>query len=402
MTDELVDALDTDPALRLYAAALSLGNAVTGLFWLTSQPLATWLRVGAPATCWPFFPQCEATRVLSPGIITAVLVAFVIVSLVTAFGFWDGRNARRWVWILICLSVFKLVVVLQDYRLIMNQHYMLTCMTAAFLWCRDRRRVVMGLVILFYLAAGLLKVASPDWYSGAGLYGRRPLGLNPEWIPAACAYVVMLELVVVWGLLSRSSRWFWSTIAQLYLFHVASFWVVGFFYPLLMFLLLSGLIFFRVVRPPLANRGSRRSWQFAAPFTLGAFIILQLVPRLIPGDEAVTGEGRMFALSMFDAPVRCQSTFTEFSAGSSRVTRGIPVPQFQPRVACDPYVYYAAATAMCRRNETNREFDDLNIRLDTRRSGTAEFSTLVDIEGFCSRGLTYSMWRHNAWISLPK
>jgi hypothetical protein len=97
---------------------------------------------------------------------------------------------------------------------------------------------------LFYFWAGTLKV-NWEWISGAALY--RPLWFfTGRGVIVACAYVVLMELFVSWGLLARRSWIFWSAVAQLALFHVMSWAVVDFFYPILMFLLLSIVVLDRL------------------------------------------------------------------------------------------------------------------------------------------------------------
>ena len=164
--------------------------------------------------------------------------------------------------------------------------------------------------MLFYFWAGTLKL-NWEWVSGGALY--RPLWLltGPA-VVAACAYVVVLELVIVWGLLSRRSWIFWSSLAQVLLFHVMSFAVVGWFYPLLMFALLAIFPLARCIpgAPPEpasasassggACRGRRSRWR-------SRFSLVQLTTHLYPGDTAITGEGRLFALHMFDARVVCEA-----------------------------------------------------------------------------------------------
>lgn len=137
--------------------------------------------------------------------------------------------------------------------------------------------------------------------------------------------MVVLELVLVWGCLSRRRSIFWVTLLQLALFEVASVPIVGLFYPLLM----AGLLtLFWLSRPgpealraaPSAESRVDRSLLWVGPGLAalkkagaGAwalwlfFSLLQAVPRLFPGDTAITGEGRLFALHLFDAKVECVS-----------------------------------------------------------------------------------------------
>ena len=69
-------------------------------------------------------------------------------------------------------------------------------------------------VVLFYFWAGIIKL-NPEWISGAALYGESLLLIPDSLIPAACIYVVVLELLLIFGLLSNRASWFWATLAQL-------------------------------------------------------------------------------------------------------------------------------------------------------------------------------------------
>src|SRR5258705_3752500 len=167
-----------------------------------------------------------------------------------------------------------------------------------------KRESVPLLLVLFYFWAGTLKL-NGEWVSGAALY--KPLWLLSGWaVVAACAYVVALELGVVWGLLSRRPWIFGSSLAQVLLFHLMSFAIVGWFYPLLMFALLSILVFVRVfpASPPEPSVGerilSRRLSRAALGMALASSLI-QLSSHLYPGATAITGEGRLLSLHMFDA-----------------------------------------------------------------------------------------------------
>ena len=105
---------------------------------------------------------------------------------------------------LVALTLFKLFILALDFRLRRNQHYMALWITGAFLLVPGRREALRLLLVLFYFWAGTLKL-NWEWLSGAGLY--RPLWLihGRELIMAACAYVIVMELVLAWGLLSASA-----------------------------------------------------------------------------------------------------------------------------------------------------------------------------------------------------
>src|SRR5438552_19020302 len=68
-------------------------------------------------------------------------------------------------------------------------------------------------------------------------------------VVAACVYVIVLELGVAWGLLAKRAWIFWTSFAQFLVFHALSWQVVGFFYPLLMFAILTVFLLSRLVEP---------------------------------------------------------------------------------------------------------------------------------------------------------
>ena len=226
---------------------------------------------------------------------------------------------------LLILELVKILIIVQDYRLRLNQHYMAFFVALAFLLFPAKRRTLQYLIVLFYFWAGTIKL-NREWLSGASLYRREFLWLPDSLVPAACAYVVVLETILVFGLLARRPWIFWATLAQLALFHVMSWPIVGFFYPSLMFSILGIFALSRIFsaepeeRPSLARieRGLERRSTYAL---LAGFSLLQVVPYAFPGDSAITGEGRLFALHMFDAQVVCEShvTFHDVQGGSRRV-----------------------------------------------------------------------------------
>jgi len=209
-------------------------------------------------------------------------------------------------------------------------------------------------------------------------------------------------------MLVRRQLIFWAAFGQLLLFHLASYWVVGFFYPVLMFLLLTIVPFVHfgprlsvedTESPRAVLSGVSRPQEHPVAFAfLVGFSVLQLTPRLFPGDVAVTGEGRMFALNMFDAPLSCRGYATVHRSREQPEMLTLTAPFVNPRIACDPIVYRAIALALCRRNDTARDFHDIDLTLDTRKHGQHISSTVVSVKSFCTTRPRYSVWRHNEWI----
>lgn len=400
-----IDEISGDRGLCLYGAAVALTNAVTALFWLTDQPLGRVLGQRLPSVCWPFLESCYQWRIVSPESINLAVSAFLVFAVVNAVLFLERGHAPTGWCLLAAMTAGKIVILAQDFRLTMNQHYMSLWIAVVFLVIPAKRWILPRLICSFYVAAGFLKL-NPEWLSGAGLYGRRPFGMPPQAVSWACAYVIGLELLIVFGLFSRHRWIFWSSLAQLVLFHIGSFWVVGFFYPLLMFCILAIFPIVRLSQKQPARTSLSSTKAFSSGGTvragiavLAAFFALQLVPHFLSADPALTGEGRIFALNMFDAPLQCRGTATVHRADTT-VTLPLAVPLTQARLSCDPILYLEIAKSMCRLQSRLPGFANLDLRLDTRRTTEVDYRRVIDLPSFCSSQIGYSFLRHNSWLQI--
>jgi hypothetical protein len=402
-----IKEIASDSVLRHYGAALALLNALTAVYWLVSYPVSQVLDPRVPPICWPFFRSCSVARVLSADTVTWFVLVLLVAAVINAALFLDKATVAAAYWLLVGLSLLKAAILLQDYRLILNQHYMAYAVTLPFLCSSDKRRISQYVIVCFYFWAGTLKL-NHEWISGSGLYGRRPLGLPSSLIPASCVYVIALELIVAFGLFAQRNWIFWLAFGQLLLFHVASFWVVGFFYPLLMFLLLS--IFPLARYAPASASSSNRMpvglmalWRGAErPGTyvsITVLCVLQLVPYAFPGDVALTGEGRLFALHMFDAPLECHATMTFRQATGDKDRVSLRAQFLTARLMCDPIVYFNLARDYCNQEMNDKKHADFDLQLEARRLGRTTFHTVVSIRSFCAANPSYSMWHHNRWIN---
>jgi hypothetical protein len=305
------------------------------------------------------------------------------------------------------LTIVKVVLVALDFRLRLNQHYMAFWVCAVYLLVPGKREALRLLLVLFYFWAGLLKV-NWEWISGAALY--RPLWFfTGRGVIVACAYVVVMELFVAWGLLARRAWIFWAAFAQVMLFHVMSWAIVDFFYPLLMFLLL-GIVFFDRLFPPDPSRRRSTETSLLSSLTHGraasatymvaaAFTAFQLVPYTFPGDRTITGEGRLYALHMFDAQITCEAwaVVSDRNGTEDRVDlRGGTLQ----RINCDPIVVIGRAQNLCARLSRPSAPADIRVSLRARRATQHDLQTVIDLPSFCTRDLHYDPFRHNDWIQV--
>lgn len=220
---------------------------------------------------------------------------------------------------------------------------------------------------------------------------------------AACGYLIVLELWVSWGLLA-AKRWvFWGALIQFLVFHAVSWQQVGFFFPTVMFLLLT--IFPLARRIPGEESGpsllSRLIHFRATPAVYGVmlvFSLMQLPPVLIPGGAAITGEGRPYALHMVDAGVVCRGRAMVHRADGSTVEVSLS-GRTVARIACDPIVVAGRARNICRGTSgLVTDAEELDLSLISRRRSASEEVTVIDLPRFCARDIRYNPFAGNWWI----
>lgn len=177
-----------------------------------------------------------------------------------------------------------------------------------------------------------------EWLSGSVLY--QALFLIPErfnWL--ACTYVVVMETLLIWGLLARRPALVWATLAQLGLFHAQSLTQIHWFYPSLMATILSWFVIERVVvQMPVVSSG-RELVRLKAPMAiyllLTVFAAFQLSPLLYGKDRALTGQGRLLALHMFEARQQCEVEAVLHRTDAPPETLDLKMYGLPPRTICD-------------------------------------------------------------------
>lgn len=389
-----------DPALRLYGCALALTHALSMLFF-RKIGASDLLARGTESICWPLVTGCEALKVLPVDTLGCLLRGYFAAGIGVATLFLIPRFFRVAYLGLAALTLFKLLLLALDFRLRMNQHYMILWVSAVFFLVPGKRDAIRVLVVLFYVWASTLKF-NADWMSGAALPTQSwiiPVALT---VPA-CIYVIILELGVSWGLLAKNKWVFRAALGQFLVFHAVSWQQVGFFFPTVMFLLLT---IFPLTRrtpggEPEPSLLSRLFHFKASPAVYGvmlAFSLLQLVPVLTPGDAAITGEGRPYALHMVDAGVICRGRAIVHRADGTTVEVTLTGNTIA-RIACDPIIVAGRARNICR--GTSRLATgavELDLLLTSRRGLATEMETVIDLPGFCARDIRYNPFGRNWWI----
>jgi hypothetical protein len=392
--DERVHETARSVTLRAYGAALVATHLLT-LLYFARHDLLVRLVTSPHPICWQWFSDCDELRTQSATLVRASMVGYGALAVATLIAFARPVWTNRALVGLVALNLWKAAWILQDYRLMGNYHYMPFIASAAYLLLPRPKEVGRYLLVAFYVSAGVLKL-NREWLSGAALIA--PTWLRGRWLEAGCTYVVLLELVLVFGLLAKNPRIRWLTLSQFVVFHAYSWHVVGFFYPLVMFCLLSlfPLLWLEERRAETAHgaldalvSGRCGKLTYAA---LGVYALAQAAPAFFPGDSAITGEGRVFAINMMDARVECDP-FAVLRTGSTLREVSDLHPTVGIRIRCDPVRYLSVAKNLCR--ETKGELDTY---LLARRTTDATTTNVFALEDLCAAPKEFASFAHNDWI----
>lgn len=383
--------LKNDWGLRLYGAALALTHVWTFLYWHSNSFFVnSQSSINAEPLCFPIFPNCDLFRsLISSEFWQLILYAYLFLSVLSVCFFLMRKTESIAYWLLAFVTLTKFSLHMSNYNFMGNYHYMVYFVTFAFLFLSDKRRLIQYLVVAFYIAAGSLKI-NIDWLSGAAMISSPYI--SGSLLSLSLIYVIFLELILVFGLL-HPNRWVRAmTLLQFIAFHVFSWHIVGFYYPMVMFSLLSIFIIDGLI-PGQPTLGPSRNllmdlFQFRASkvvyATLLLFILLQVTPFFLVKDPSLSGVPRLSSLNMFDAKTDCHILLV----GHSRTMGDIHIRRASKnlgvRLKCDPIVYLNQAHQLCRKNKKFKELDRLSLTLFSKRITATEYSKVLSIKDVCA------------------
>jgi hypothetical protein len=390
-----IEEIRIDQVLRFYGVANAAMVLVAILHFLATE-VDQFLQPAAEAICWPMLEACGQWRLLSADQWRMTLWVFALLAVVNISMFLKKSLVGYAYLLLAVLIALVYVIVFFDYRLRLNQHIMAWWIHIVFLFVPNKKAALKIIIPCFYFWAGVLKL-NADWISGSTLY-EKPWLLSGSALSAACVYVILLELLLVWGLLKDKSRIAWLVLGQLALFHLFSFKIVGFYYPILMFLMLSIFPLSWLLDAP-RNDQWIKSLRVVSAATLALLVFnaSQLWSKTLPGDTALTGEGRLFSLHMFDALVECFA-YAEVRGKSGKVVPIQLIIPLAPRIRCDPAVFLSRARLICQSGSSDPKFQDLRLLVVSKRSKLAKYQRVVDLDDFCRNQQPYKLWAHNSWL----
>jgi hypothetical protein len=382
--------------VREYGWALLAGHASVLGFFLSTGTLLRLIR-GKEALCWPYFPNCEHLRLGSVQELSALLLGHSLLLLLCALSFQFRPTAFKKC--LLALNIYVFAIMSLDYSFRGNEFYMLLWLNGVYLLGCGLRWTIPVLLISFYFWAGCLKL-NREWMSGAVLYHKLWF-IPPRFVPFACTYVILLEMVLIWGLLSKRRAVRWCVLIQLCAFHIESLSQIHWFYPVLMATMLSWFVMDdygggESGRPSLVGffwgRAPRAVYIVALTFAA-----LQVQPHLFHGDSALTGQGRVFALHMFEARQVCNVRAALHWKDRTVTTYDLLLPDLAPRMICDPIVYYDRVQTLCSR-VGHSDLLDVDFFMQVKRTTDANVYTVVDEAGFCTPARTYKLLGNNDWL----
>ena len=390
-------------ALRVLGSGLALTHLCTYIFWFITSTFGMAKTATSEPICWPFIPHCADLNLFSPTGYQLYGLLYAGLALLAAATFLVPKAVPVAYGTLALLTVMKLYVFWLDYHLMGNYHYMPFLLTFVLMFVSEKTFTVRWLLFAFYFSAGLLKLNS-EWLSGAALPDQwiRP-GTPPFWLrehgflPLCCAYAFLLETVVGFALLSKKHWLNGAAFAQFIAFHIFSFWIVGWFYPAVMF---SVLAFYPAYWFSAQPQARRWEWKTSSTVFLALFALAQAVPWMIPGDSSVTGQGRMFALNMFDSLTMCYSkSLARFDGYNVDVSLSPNEVGTGVRIRCDPYVYFRRAKDLCAALREEPGFSGLSLSLVSKRTSDMEFKEIVSVSDMCQEQISYSSLWPNPWIN---
>ena len=112
----------------------------------------------------------------------------------------------------------------------------------------------------------------------------------------------------------------------------------------------------------------------------------------------LNGQGRIFALYMLQARQVCDVTFIRHDRSGLISRQTIKLAEWDPRLECDPIVYYNEALAYCRTWQDDVNFVDFDFEMNAKRTTDTAMTTIVHAPQFCQKKYKYRIVGSNSWI----
>ena len=394
-----IQEIKQTPGLPLFCFFMALSHVYTFIFWYRNDFLVRTLgSQNTEPLCFPFYPQCHLFRFSSETLLNGILFIYLALALGACFCFLRKKWISLGYGLFLALLFYKVGLQFSSYNFMGNYHYMAYFITLVLLFAPHKKLLCKFFVIGFYISAGFLKIQL-EWLSGATLIS--PTFVTGQWLKWALIYVVFLELFFVLGLLSRHRTLRFFALFQLGAFHIFSWHIVGFYYPMIMSSILSLFIIDeylflknKTTPPPhlkLFFTGKQKSPVYWGVVFL---MLLQIFPWFWTQTPSLSGALRLSSLNMFDAKVQCKTLII-----GHRPLQNIHLPSFNKRrgvrLQCDPLVFLNQIQQLCQKNEKQQEWTSISFSIVSRRFTQKNFKPVLFLKNACKK-------KHLLWAEFYK
>ncbi len=325
--------------------------------------------------CWPGLTFCHWTPKISVFGWNLFLAAYLALAASTVVAFLFPVRRPVAFWLTCALMSYKIGLMSLSYLTMGNYHYIPLLLGAGFLFCPQKQKVYLCGLVAVYFFAGALKLNS-EWLSGAAL-GRLPPSINLAVFQWMLAYVIVLEMVFIFGVISERKILRALVLFQILIFHVFSISYVGWFYPTVMGLLwLAGVVL--ILEDP---QVFRRNLAWGSKIAVVIFCLMQLPPHIYGERSALDGRLRLASLSMFDARSQCLASLL-LKRGNTWMDLDTHFGKFGIRVKCDPIMFESLARSICRADEPT--FDTkIGLFLQAKTTTSQRSYQILNKPNFC-------------------
>lgn len=419
-----IHEIESSPLLQWSFGAVLLFYFLTFQNWISGSAITVETARAGRAVCWPYFQECYKWYFfhgLPDGYSQSIFYMALYGVIVAIVYFiwskqWDIAHALMSV-----LFVWKtFVVFVLSYTIAGPYDYFHIVYSFIILFLPYKEYFLKVSVVLLYFLSASSKF-SPAWVLGTYFSTlQNGLPLFPRFsIPLLTNFVIFMQVVAAWFLLSRRTWMRMLVFTFFVVFHLYSGVLVYYHYPsvsLPLLIILFGPMYTHTRAP--FSRKSLAGWIF-----LGALVVFQLPGYLIPGDQKLTLEGNRFGMFMFEANHQCVQTvktYRQMHGASVRrslsryscrgqtclVSRAV-YPEGEYAVTedryetaaawnrCDPYVEWVPIKQRCALDHT---IVRTAYTFDHSING-GPFYRIVDEQDACT--LQYKSFVHNAWITFP-
>lgn len=390
----LLQELNKNEFLKWVGIIFCLEHLLTIFFWSTERPLHLILTNPTFRICWPHWESCQYLSWNNESV-RALLILYLALALFSII-LWIAKSYRAAILGTISTLALKNFIIVQDYRLGGNYHYIPTLLCLAFLFLPNRTRSLPFFFWMIYFTAGILKLDT-QWLSGAAINERL---FPPIIIQIGVWYVLVLEIIFSFFIFSKNRNLFWFFFTQIFIFHLFSWHLTRFFYPSVMLLMLAILILLREIETPSWSIKDVKKFFRQRPVAIAVsiFVFLQLPQYYLPGKAALTGQGRSFALIMYDGRTDCQPHLSVWRRNQVKEELPLTAPWLITRIKCDPIIYKQLAERVCQWSQKDDGVEQIDLHLPIKYENETEYRSIVSVNDICNKKLSYSNFFPNYWI----